>query len=104
VLPAKKAALVLTLAIAVTALSAVSSQAQMGPGNPSGGNSLRLATEEGRPSFQTISLLYRQFSLPATWQSAFGSFVVSQAASIAPRSTDGRALWMRAARRPSAVK
>lgn len=101
--PAKKAAIAVTLMFLATVMTAACAFAQAGPGNPTGGSSLRVATEEGRGSLSTVSLFSRQLSLPVTWQVAFGSFIASQVASNAPRSTDGRAqVW--AARRPSARK
>lgn len=101
--PAKKAAVVLTLVVLATTISVASAFAQAGPGNPSGGNSLRLVTEETRISSGTVSLMSRQFNLPMAWQGLFGSLMASQVISFAPRSVDGRTqAWV--ARRPSSKR
>jgi hypothetical protein len=101
--PAKKAALVLTLVTLATAMSVASALAQAGPGNPSGGNALRLVTEETRGTSSATSLMSRSFSLPIAWQGIFGSLSASRVASFAPRGVDGRTqAWV--ARRPSAVR
>lgn len=87
--PAKKAATVLTLVLAATVVMVACAFAQVGPSNPSGGTSVRLATEEGHGSLGPVGLLSRQLTLPVAWQSMFGSFIASQYAnSFIARTTD----------------
>ena len=74
----KKVATVLSLVLTATALMVACSAAQMGPGNPTGGTSVRLSTEEGRGSLGPVGLMSRQLALPVVWQGAFGSFVATQ--------------------------
>jgi len=87
----KKAATVLCLVVTATTLMVACAAAQIGPGNPSGGTSVRLATEEGRGSLGPVGLWSRQFALPVAWQAAFGSFIASQYTnSYIARPTDTR--------------
>lgn len=73
----KKAAVVLALASIATIVMVACAVAQIGPTNPSGGTSLRLATEEGRGTFSTVGITSRQLALPVSWQSLFGGFLAS---------------------------
>jgi len=95
-LTAKKAATVLSLVTIATAFVVACAAAQLGPGNPSGGTSVRLATEEGCRSLGPVGLLSRQLTLPVAWQGAFGSFLASQYAnSFIARTTDTRSVARR---------
>jgi hypothetical protein len=99
--PVKKAALVLSLFLAVGVLSAAPALSQVGPGNPSGGTSLRQTTEEGPGSFGPVGFLSRNLTFTGGWQRWFASFAPSrQAVSIASRPSDIRSL-LAVARRPS---
>ena len=95
-LTVKKAATVLSLATIATAFVVACAAAQMGPGGPTGGTSLRVATEEGHGSLGSIGLASRQFVMPFTWQGAFGSFVATQYVnSFVARTPDTRTLAAR---------
>ena len=100
--PAKKAALVLSLLLAVAALSAAPALAQVGPYNPSGGTSLRQTVEEGYGPFSPAGFLSRTLSINGGWQGWFATFAASrQASAISPRPSDVRSL-LAVTRRPSA--
>ena len=92
---AKRFALILILALTTIAVSAAS--AQVNPGNPSGGTSLRQTTEEGTGSVVLRDYLSAGFSLGSGLRGWLTSYALSRY--FVPRPVSGRALTAAAPRR-----
>jgi hypothetical protein len=74
----KKAVFILIVLMALTTLTMGSASAQVGPGNPSGGSSLRQTAEEGTGSFTRAGFLSRSLSVGAGWQGWLGAYFASR--------------------------
>lgn len=89
---ARRFAILVTVAGALTLLSAAAAQAQIGPTNPSGGTSLRQTNLEGTGSFSPAGILARNLSFQTGWDSWFGAFTASRFVPSVAVWTDWRSL------------
>ena len=91
----------LVMAGAIAVLGSTVALAQAGPGNPSGGTSLRQTTFEGTGSLSQPAPVLRELPGPTSWQTWFGFSLSRYGVSATTRVGDWPSKWAIVRRSPA---